>query len=493
MDKPKKFDRNLIVIGAGAAGLVSAYIAAAVKARVTLIEAGRMGGDCLNTGCVPSKALIMSARVARQIRRADQFGLRAAELEIDFPAVMRRVRESISRIEPHDSEERYSGLGVEVLRGRAQLLDPWRVKVALTDGGERTLTARGIILATGAEPFVPPLPGLEEVGYVTSETLWDKFAHLTEAPRRLLVLGGGAVGCELAQAFARLGSRVTLVEMAPRLLPPEDGDASEVVEQSLREEGVRVLVGHKAVACELDAASNTRRARLSHEAGEEIVEFDQLLCALGRRPRLQNYELEELGIVDDGKLQTDGYLRTRYPHILAAGDLVGPYQFTHMAAHQAWYAAVNGLFGDIKKFRVDYSLVPRAVFVDPEVASVGLTEQDAKDKNIPFTLTRYDLDDLDRAIVDGATRGFVKVLTVPGRGKILGVTIVGENAAELIAEFILAMKHGLGLNKLLGTIHIYPTMAEANKFVAGNWKRAHAPETILKWLERFHRWRRGRG
>lgn len=491
MKKPGKFDRNLIVIGAGAAGLVSAYIAAAVKAKVTLIEAGKMGGDCLNTGCVPSKALIMSARVARQIRRADQFGLRVGEPDIDFPAVMRRVQESIALIEPHDSVERYTDLGVEVLRGRAQLVNPWTVSIALNDGGEQTLTARAIILATGAEPFVPPLPGLEEVGYVTSETLWDSFSQLEEIPQRLLVLGGGAVGCELAQAFARLGSQVTLVEMASRLLPPEDREASEVVERCLREEGVRVLVGHKAVVCELDATNNIRSARLGHEGGEETVEFDQLLCALGRRPRLQNYGLEELGIVDDGKLQTDGYLRTRYPHILVAGDLVGPYQFTHMAAHQAWYAAVNGLFGDIKKFRVDYSLVPRAVFVDPEVASVGLTEQDAKDKNIPVTVTRYGLDDLDRAIVDGADRGFVKVLTEPGRDKILGVTIVGESAAELIAEFILAMKHGLGLNKLLGTIHIYPTMAEANKFAAGNWKRAHAPEKILKWLERFHRWRRG--
>lgn len=482
--RPKKFDRNLIVIGAGAAGLVSAYIAAAVKAKVTLVEAGAMGGDCLNTGCVPSKALIQCARVARQAREAHKFGISVQEPQVDFPRVMEHVRTSIRAIEPHDSVERYTELGVEVLKGRAYLLDPWTVQINLNAGGSETLTARAIILATGAEPLIPPLSGLDSVDYVTSDTLWDKFSRLERVPQRLLVLGGGAIGCELAQAFVRLGSAVTLVEKAERLLPLEDSEVSAEVEKALKAEGVEVLTEHEALSF------GQGKALVRGEESERQLEFDELLVALGRRARVSGFGLEELGIIEGGRLQTDSFLRTRYPHILAAGDLVGPYQFTHMAAHQAWYAAVNGLFGDLKKFSVDYSLVPRAVFVDPQVASVGLSERQAIEKNIPCEITRYGLDDLDRAIVDGAAKGFVKVLTVPGRDKILGVSIVGENAAELMAEFVLAIKHGLGLNKILGTIHIYPTMAEANKFAAGTWKRAHAPEKVLGWLQRFHRWRR---
>ncbi|WP_245720550.1 dihydrolipoyl dehydrogenase family protein [Microbulbifer yueqingensis] len=490
MSKPKKFDRNLIVIGAGSAGLVSAYIAAAVKASVTLVESGPMGGDCLNTGCVPSKALIKCARVARQAREAERFGVRLPEPEIDFPAVMRHVRVSIEAIEPHDSVERYTGLGVDVVQGRAQLVDPWTVRIQLNGGGEQVLTARAIILATGAEPVVPPLPGIDEVRYVTSETLWERFAGLERVPEKFVVLGGGAIGCELAQAFGRLGSNVTLVEMAPRLLPAEDAEVSDAVEEALAAEGITVLTGCKATAF-APGERDGGRVTVSDSSGETELEFDQLLLALGRRPRVTGFGLEELGLLDDGRLHTDDFLRTEFSHILAAGDLVGPYQFTHMASHQAWYAAVNGLFGDLKKFSVDYSLVPRAVFVDPEVAGVGLTEHRASAEGIPYTVTRYDLEDLDRAIVEGAARGFVKVLTVPGKDRILGATIVGENAGELIAEFVVAMKHGLGLNKLLGTIHIYPTMMEANRSVAGGWKRAHAPQGVLRWLERFHRWRRG--
>ncbi|WP_226876393.1 dihydrolipoyl dehydrogenase family protein [Microbulbifer hainanensis] len=489
MSKPKKFDRNMIVIGAGAAGLVSAYIAAAVKARVTLVEAGPMGGDCLNTGCVPSKALIHCARVAQQARTAGEFGIGIGGVEIDFPRVMGHVRDAIARIAPHDSVERYTGLGVEVLQGRAQLIDPWTVKVALNDGGELLLTARAIVLATGAEPLVPPLPGLEQIDFVTSETLWDRLSGLARAPERMLILGGGPIGCELSQALARLGSQVTLVEMAPRLLPVEDEDIAAAVTESLRADGVTVLTGHEALAFTA-AAAGGGSVRLRESGGEMDVDFDLLLLALGRRARVQGFGLEELGMLENGKLQTDGFLRTRHPHILAAGDLVGPFQFTHMASHQAWYAAVNGLFGDLKKFRVDYSLVPRAVFVDPQVASVGLSEQQAAEQGVAVEVTRYGLDDLDRAIVDGSARGFVKVLTAPGKDKILGVAMIGDNSAELIAEFILAMKYGLGLNKLLSTTHIYPTMAEANKYTAGNWKRAHAPATALRWLERFHRWRR---
>ncbi|KUJ84172.1 MULTISPECIES: NAD(P)/FAD-dependent oxidoreductase [Microbulbifer] len=492
MQKPKQFDRNLIVIGAGAAGLVSAYIAAAVKAKVTLIEAGEMGGDCLNTGCVPSKALIKCARVAQQARDAGQFGVSVGDPEIDFPAVMAHVRQSIEMIEPHDSVERYTGLGVEVLQGYAKLQDPWTVQVKMHDGSEQTLTGRAIVVATGASPVVPPLPGLDQVGYVTSETLWDRFAGLERAPERLLVLGGGAIGCELAQAFARLGVKVMLVEKASRLLPAEDEAVSEVVAEALTGDGVTVLTGTEAQRFEVSAAQGAAgKAVVKTSEGEQTLAFDQLLLALGRRPRVQGFGLEELGLLEDGRLKTDAFLRTDRQHILAAGDLVGPYQFTHMASHQAWYAAVNGLFGDLKKFRVDYSVVPRAVFVDPEVASVGITERQAQEQGVAYEVTRYDLEQLDRAIVEGSRRGFVKVLTARGKDRILGAAIVGENAAELIAEFVLAMKHGLGMNKLLGTIHVYPTMMEANRFAAGDWKRANAPKKALQLLEWFHRWRRG--
>ncbi|WP_346837107.1 FAD-dependent oxidoreductase [Microbulbifer sp. SAOS-129_SWC] len=491
MTRPKTFDRNLIVIGAGAAGLVSAYIAAAVKARVTLVESGAMGGDCLNTGCVPSKALIHCARVASQVRSAARFGVRVGSSDIDFPAVMAHVRAAIDKIAPHDSVERYRGLGVEVLQGRARLLDPWTVEIALAGGGVQRLSARAIVLATGAEPLVPPLPGLERVAYTTSETLWQQLSDLERVPSRLLILGGGAIGCELSQALARLGSRVTLVEKAPRLLPAEDDDVAAAVSESLCADGVEVLTGCEALEFTAGAGAGTGgSARLRCGSGDREVGFDLLLLALGRRPRVRGLGLEELGLLDSGQFEIDAFLRTRYPHILAAGDLAGPFQFTHMASHQAWYATVNGLFGDLKKFRVDYSLVPRAVFVDPQVASVGLSERRAAGEGIDVEVTRYDIGELDRAIVDGSARGFVKVLTAPGKDRILGVSIVADNSAELIAEFILAMKYRLGLNKMLNTIHIYPSMAEANKYAAGNWKRAHAPALVLRWLERFHRWRR---
>ncbi|WP_444930088.1 dihydrolipoyl dehydrogenase family protein [Microbulbifer sp. SSSA002] len=490
MQKPKKFDRNLIVIGGGAAGLVTAYISAAVKAKVTLIEADKMGGDCLNTGCVPSKALIMCARQAHRARCAGAFGVVLQPPVIDFPRVMQHVRASIEAIEPNDSAERYTELGVEVLLGNAELLDPWTVKIGLNSGGEQTLTARAVVLATGAEPIVPVLPGLDRVDYLTSDTLWQRFFHLSAPPRRLLLLGGGAIGCELAQALARLGSEVVLVERFERLLPELDTEVSAAVTEALTGDGVKVLTGHEAVEFEGVPARRGGILLAQSKAGEVRLAFDEVILALGRKAKLSGLGLENIGLLENGKLPLDRYLRTRFRHILAAGDVAGPYQFTHMASHQAWYAAVNALFGDLKKFAVDYSLVPSAIFVDPEVASVGLSETAARKQGVNYEVTRYDLEHLDRAIVDGARRGFVKVLTVPGKDKILGVSIVGENAAELIAEFILAMKHGLGLNKILATIHLYPTMSEANKFAAGNWKRAHAPAGILRCLEIFNRWRR---
>lgn len=492
--KPKKFDRNLIVIGAGAAGLVTSYIAAAVKAKVTLIEVHKMGGDCLNYGCVPSKALIKSAKLVSQIAHADRYGLEGADFKasvvrINFKAVMARVHNIIQAIAPHDSIERYTKLGVEVLQGYAQLVDPWTVEITLNNGGKKRLTARSIVIAAGAKPFVPPLPGINDVGYVTSDTLWNKFAQRDQAPKKLIVLGGGPIGCELAQSFARLGSEVIQIEMAPRILIREDVEVSTLAQAALQADGVQVLTSHKALRCE--KTFNGKILIVEHQGYEQRLEFDDLICAVGRVARLEGYGLEKLGVQTQRTVIVNDYLQTLYPNIYAAGDVAGPFQFTHTAAHQAWYAAVNALFGIFKKFKVDYSVIPWTTFIDPEVARVGLNEQEANEKKIAFEVTRYNLDDLDRAIADSATPGFVKVLTMPGKDKILGVTIVGEHAGDLLTEFVLAMKHGLGLNKILGTIHTYPTLAEANKYAAGEWKRAHAPEKILQWVKRFHDWQRG--
>jgi pyruvate/2-oxoglutarate dehydrogenase complex dihydrolipoamide dehydrogenase (E3) component/uncharacterized membrane protein YdjX (TVP38/TMEM64 family) len=484
--KPASFDRNLVVIGAGAGGLVSAYIAAAVKAKVTLVEGHKMGGDCLNYGCVPSKALIRSAKLAHQIGKAESLGLRNAKGEVDFAAVMARVQQVIADIEPHDSVERYTGLGVEVEQGHAKIVTPWSVEITQHDGSKITLTTKSIVIAAGASPFVPPIPGLKDVGFLTSDTLWE----IKELPKRLVVLGGGPIGCELAQSFARLGSKVTQVEMLPTVMSREDPDAAKFVADALRADGVELLTGHKAVRCEVQGGAK----RLVVQQGEQErgIEFDVLLCAVGRSPRVEGYGLEELGIplTKRKTVETDAYLQTLYPNIYAVGDVAGPYQFTHTAAHQAWYAAVNALFGRFKRFKADYSVIPWATFTDPEVARVGISETEAKEQNVAHEVTKYGIDDLDRAIADGSARGFVKVLTVPGKDRILGVTIVGEHAGDLLAEYVLAMKHGLGLNKILGTIHTYPTLAEANKYAAGEWKRAHAPQALLNWARKFHDWER---
>ena len=495
--KPKSFDRNLLVIGAGAGGLVTSYIAAAVKAKVTLIEAGEMGGDCLNYGCVPSKAIIKSAKIVDQITHGEHYGLENATPQFSFKKVMARVHQVIADIAPHDSVERYTDLGVEVIKGYGKLINPWTVEIKLNDGTMQTLTARSIVIATGARPFVPPLPGIETSGYVTSDTLWTEFAKLDTAPKKLVVLGGGPIGSELAQSFARLGSQVIQIEMAERIMIREDLEVSEFASQSLQKSGVNILTSHQALRCEQrDGKKFIIVKNLKHEQGSEqeeeiAIEYDQLLCAVGRSARLKGYGLEELGIETNRTIQTNEYLETLYPNIFAAGDIVGPYQFTHVAAHQGWYAAVNALFGTFKKFKVDYRVIPWATFIDPEIARVGINEQEAIEQGIDYEITRFDFEELDRAITDSAANGFIKVITPKGKDKILGVTIVSEHAGDLIAEFVLAMKHGLGLNKILGTIHSYPTWAEGNKYAAGEWKRNHAPETVLNWLEKFHTWRRG--
>ena len=484
--RPARFDRNLVVIGAGSAGLVAAYIAAAVKAKVTLIEKHRMGGDCLNTGCVPSKALIKSARLLSQIKRAQEYGIKTARADFDFADVMERVQRVVRTVEPHDSVERYTGLGVECIEGEAKITSPWTVEVK-TAAGTRTLTTRAIVIAAGARPFVPPIPGIEEVGYVTSDTVWE----LRQLPKRLVVLGGGPIGCELTQCFARFGSQVTQVEMLPRIMIREDPEISDMVMRQFRKEGIDVRVSHKAKAFRIE---NGEKILVAERDGKDVrIPFDQLLCAVGRIANTQGYGLEELGIPlsRSRTVESNEYLQTIYPNIYVCGDVAGPYQFTHTASHQAWYAAVNALFGRLRKFKADYSVIPWATFTDPEVARVGLNETEAKEKGVAYEGSTYGIDDLDRAIADEEAHGVVKVLTVPGKDRILGATIAGEHAGDLIVEFIAAMKHGIGLNKVLGTIHIYPTLAEANKYAAGVWKRAHTPKDLLRWVERYHTWMRG--
>ncbi len=479
--RPRRFDYNLIVIGAGSAGLVSAYIAAAVKARVALIERHRMGGDCLNTGCVPSKALLRSARLLADVRNAERYGIAGATAAVDFPKVMQRVHEVIARIEPHDSVERYRGLGVEVIKGDARIVSPWEVEV----GGQR-LSARSLIIASGAQARVPAIEGLDAVDFRTSDTLWE----IRELPKNLVIVGGGPVGCELAQAFARLGSRVSLVQKDSRLLPREDADASKIIADRFAAEGIEVVGNCEAIRVEGDKAGGVLVGRRN---GEEMrFAFDRLLLALGRKPNASGFGLEALGVEIDpcGTIRNDALLCTNFPNIFVAGDVAGPYQFTHVASHQAWYAAVNALLAPFWSFKVDYRVIPWATFTDPEVARVGLSETEARAQGIEVEVTRYNLDDLDRAIADAADHGYVKVLTAPGKDRILGATIVGEHAGDLLAEFVLAMKHGIGLNKLLGTIHVYPTLGEAAKMAAGAWKRAHAPQGTLRLAERFFAWRR---
>ena len=474
----------MVVVGAGSAGLVSSLIAAAVKARVTLIEKHRMGGDCLNTGCVPSKSLIRSARFVAESRRCQELGIASAEIKFEFSEVMERVQRVIRTIEPHDSVERFTGLGVDCVEGAATIHSPFEVEV----NGKR-ITTRNIIVATGARPAFPPVPNIEAMDPLTSDTIWE----IRENPGRLLVLGGGPVGCELSQSFCRLGVRVIQVLRGPRLMRREDPEVSELVQERFLAEGVDLRLNHTML--EFAEDEQGRKLVCEHEGERVEIRFDRLLVATGRQANVTGFGLEALDVPlnKDGTIEVNEYLQTKYPNIYACGDVAGPFQFTHTASHQAWYASVNALFGSFKRFKVDYSVIPAATFTEPEVARVGLNEQEAKAQGIACEVTTYGLDDLDRAIADEEAYGFVKVLTVPGKDRILGATIVGEHAGELIAEFITAMRHDLGLNKILGTIHIYPTLMEANKFAAGNWKRANAPTGLLAWVEKFHRWQRRAG
>lgn len=484
--RPARFDYNLVVIGAGSGGLVSAYIAAATQARVALVEQARMGGDCLNHGCVPSKSLLRAAHLMAAIRDAGRFGLQDAQAAVDFPAVMARVAATVEAIAPHDSIERYTALGVDCVQGTARLLTPWTVEVQGADG-PRVLSAAQIVIATGARPTVPALPGLDALGYLTSDTVWS----LQALPRRLVVLGGGPVGCELAQAFARLGAEVVVVQAAERLLPREDPEVSALLRKRFAREGIAVLTACTALACEEHAGEKT--LLLDFEGREQRLPFDELLVAVGRTPNTEGLGLEALGIAltPAQTVASDEFLATNVPNIFVCGDVAGPFQLTHAASHQAWYAAVNALFGSLRRFRADYRAVPWCTFTDPQVARVGLSETEALAAGIAVEVTRYELADLDRAIAEGETTGFVKVLTPPGSDRILGVTLVGAEAGELIAEFTLAMTHGLGLNKILGTVHLYPSRAEASKYAAGVWKRAQVTRGQRKVLAAWHAWRRG--
>ncbi|MGE0174265.1 MAG: NAD(P)/FAD-dependent oxidoreductase [Oligoflexales bacterium] len=472
---------NVVVIGAGAAGLVSAYISAAVKAKVALVEKGKMGGDCLNYGCVPSKTLIKSAKFIEDMRRHKDFGVQKVDFVFDFKDVMRRLHEKIQRIEPHDSAERYRSLGVECFQGEAEIIDAHSVRV-----GDKVLRTQNIVLAMGASPAIPSLAGLDKVDFLTSENLWD----LKELPKKLVVLGGGPVGCEMAQCFARLGSKVVQIEAGNRILSREDEDVARVVIDQFAHEGIDIRTNCKGKAVVIRNGQNFLQCETP--GGSQEVEFDRILIAVGRAPNTRGVDWQKLGITlnENKTVKVDKYMRANGKNIYACGDVAGPYQFTHVASHQAWYCAVNALFSPFKKFKVDYSVIPWCTFTDPEVAQVGHNELSARRAKLEFEVTKYDVGDLDRAITESEDRGFVKVLTVKGTDKIIGATIVSHLAGELIGEFVSAMKHGYGLNKILGTIHAYPTYIEANKAAAGVWKKAHAPAWALNVLSHFHRLRR---
>lgn len=473
--KPKHFDYNLVVIGAGSAGLVSSYIASTLKAKVALIEKNKMGGDCLNTGCVPSKSIIRVAKLLADAHRATDFGLNALQADFKFSKVMEHIQSRIKKVQPHDSIERYMALGVDCIQGEAKVISPYIVKV---NGKE--LTTKNIIIATGGTPHIPKIKGLDKITYYTSDTIWE----IRKQPKRLLVIGGGPIGTELAQSFHRLGSKVTIAQRPSQILHREDPDAANIVAQRLQSEGIELLLEHEPKEF---ADSNTIIFKNGNTAS-----FDVVLFAVGRKINVQGFGLKQIGIEFDEKnrIVTKPNMATNFPNIFICGDAAGFHQFTHAAAHMAWHATVNSLIRPLANFKIDYRFLPWCTFTDPEVARIGLNETQALAQKIPHEVTIYDFQELDRAIADVEEFGMVKIITKPNSDKIIGVTIVGHNAGEIISEFVLAMKHGIGLNKILSTIHIYPTYAEANKYVAGEWKKKHKPELILKYLEKFHTWRR---
>lgn len=473
---------NVVVIGGGTAGLVTAAATAALGGRVALVERGRMGGDCLNTGCVPSKALISSARLAAQIRRAREWGLEPLEPRLDLARVLESMRERRARIAPHDSQERFEGLGVDVVRAQARFLSPREVQA-----GELRLRARNFVIATGSRAAIPPIDGLADARPYTNETLFDE---LREAPARMVVLGGGPIGCELGQAFARLGVKVTLVEVAPRILEKEDEDAAEAVRRHMEADGVRVMTGARAQRVSREGA-RVRMEVLAGGGGSETLEAEALLVAAGRVPNTEDLGLDAAGVAHDAKgVRVDACLRTSRRHIYAAGDVAGGHQFTHVADDHARTIVRNILLPWPAK-RVDHAALPWCTYTSPEVARVGLNEAEARARGVAHDVWSCPFREVDRAVVEREEEGFVKVLTEKGGDRILGVTMVGERAGDLVHELVLAMKNGVGLRAVSATIHAYPTFAEAARKAADRAQRARLTPLATRLLAGIYRWRRG--
>ena len=419
-----------------------------------------------------------AARFSADVQRAVDFGFKPLTCSFDFTEIMARTKRVIAKIEPHDSAERYESLGVEVYSGTAKIISPWEVLV-----NDEKISARNIIIATGAEPLIPAIRGIDRVSYLTSETIWN----LKELPKRLVILGGGPIGIELAQTFARLSSDVTLVEGSNMILNREDSDVSEFLKQALESDGVKILTDHQAVSIE-GSKGQYRIVCCSEKNQEVVIACDELIVAVGRKASIAGLGLEELNIemTPEGNIAVDQYLRTSLSNIFAIGDVAGPYQFTHTASYMASYAAMNAMFGWFWKSKINYSVVPWCTFSSPEVARVGLSEDEALKQGIPYDIVKFDVSRLDRAITDGEERGFVKILTRPRSDKILGVTIISEHAGDVISEYILAMKEGIGLKKVLGAIHIYPTFGEMNKHAASQWRKNNIPVWLFNWLEKVH-------
>lgn len=472
--RPLSYDYNVVVIGAGAGGLVSTAISRAVKAKAAIIESHKMGGDCLNYGCVPSKALIHASQ--RFDRTKSKNGVLSST---DFESVLEHIHSSIKAIEPHDSIERFKSLGADVFQGSAKILTPWEVFV-----NGKKLTTRSIIIASGAAPFVPKIKGLEMIRVLTSETFWD----LKQLPNKMIVIGGGPIGCEISQALSKIGVEILLVERSSRLLSAETKEVSDLVFDQMQQDGVKILLNS-----EIESFLTANSCKVLESGKVEIYEnFDAVFFAIGRKPRVENLGLEELGIpiAKNGTIEHNEYLQTKYRNIYVCGDVAGPIQLTHVAGHQAWYAAVNALFSNFKSFKEDLSVIPRCTFTYPEVASVGLSEQELEKKNYDFEITHYPLTTFDRAVCDQATNGFVRLLTKKNSDQILGVTIVSPRAGEMIAEFALAMRWKLGLKKILSTVHAYPTWSDANKMAALAWQKKHVPPKLVALSEKFHDWKR---
>jgi pyruvate/2-oxoglutarate dehydrogenase complex dihydrolipoamide dehydrogenase (E3) component len=473
---------NVIVLGAGSGGLTVAAGSAMLGARVALLEKHRMGGDCLNYGCVPSKALLRAARVAHTVRTAARYGIRtgAPFPEQDAKPVMDYVRAARAHIAPHDSVERFTALGVDVHLSAGLLLSPHEVRLV---NEARTIWGRQIVLATGSRPRIPDVPGLRDAGFLTNETVFD----VDRLPRSLLVIGGGPIGAELGQAFGRLGSQVTIVSSSDHVLPREDEDVAAVLARQLRQEGVTLLDRARAVA----VSRNNRQKRVTVRLfeGERTFEVDEIVVAAGRRPNTEDLGLTQVGVAfDERAVKIDSRCRTTVPSIWAVGDVAGPYQFTHWANYQARIVIRNALFPG--SWSCDFATVPWTTFTEPEVARVGLSEADARRDGIGYDLFTASFEDNDRALCDGEPEGFVKVLARKGRGDILGAAIVHANAGELLAELVLAKKHGLRLAKLSTPIHVYPTLAETNRAVGDAYLRGRLRPSMRRVLAALFAWLR---